>query len=129
MFLPHHRHRATGWAGWAIIAVLLILVPFGCTVSQAQPAAPSTLLLNPAACAQLYALAEAFAKARDHGVPHERLAERLKIEMAGMGVPYVFGRIVLQELQRVYTSGLAPDAAGADVYARCMTGPLGGEDV
>lgn len=39
--IPRDPFRRAAWYGWGILAVLAILIPYGCTVSQANAPAAS----------------------------------------------------------------------------------------
>lgn len=122
--VPRDPFRPGIWAGWAIVLVLLILVPVACQVSQAQPA-QQVLRFSPAACKQLAELAQMAGQARDRGIAEPALMEVLDYFLGAYRMPEPIAAVVRTEVRRVYGSARTPDQDGEALFTRCVTGPLG----
>jgi len=129
---PRDPFGRPGWYGFGIIALLLILLPVACTVSQAaraQSPQPQAVQLTPEACGSLAQIVVRAAEARDMGAQHQRYAAYLARRFDENRLSETGRRIVLREIKLVFTSGLPVEQLELDVFTRCMTGPLGGEEI
>ena len=127
--LPHHRHVPMGWAGWAIVAVLLVGVPAACHGTIARERPEAGVRLAPPMCRNLADMVAKAAAARDQGVRHRQFVDAVSRAFDGAGprVAEITRRIVYRELRRVFASAAAPAELELDTFTRCMTGPMGEE--
>lgn len=116
----------SGWAGWAIVVVLLILVPAACHYSQAE----EMPRLTAKACASLVSIVKTAAAARDEGARGDSFLQRTTAYYEAFGVRGPMRDLALREIQRVFDSpGVTAAALELDVNNRCMAGAIGALEV
>lgn len=113
--------RAGGWLAWAIVAVLLIAVPFACTVSQSRaqvqmPApAPAPVTID---CNEYAIFARRIAILRTVEAKLELVLRQVQTEAGS--VPAAKVQAFQREARIVYAEGLAPAEAGFQAWRRCI---------
>lgn len=104
--------RRTGWCAWAIIAVLLLILPLSCHHAIAQ--APGSRLTFD--CKDLGETIEFLADFRDTGADLARLERLFRDRYKNKARV----EVVLREVRRMWLEGLTAREAGFQLYERCQ---------
>lgn len=118
---------SAGWAAWAIVAVLLILVPAYCHQARAEEG----VRFSEESCATLAVVVEQALDARAAGIEKKQYLAYMAARMERGGSSRAAGRVMLAEIARAYAASVVEsEKLTLDAYTRCMTGPMGaGTDI
>lgn len=119
---PRDPFMRAGWCAWAIVALLLIVVPAACHFSQAQEPKRGGVIFD---CRQLTETIADFADFRDTDANVDKVIALLRSGLHGAdkSAPARFA-VIEREIRRLWAEGLPARQALEQLHKRC-TGQLG----
>lgn len=124
---PQDPFARAGWWGWGILVLAMILAPLSC--AREARADSATVRLSIEGCRNFIDVLQQAVDARDAGIGLAAYRRYVLVRMDRAGVPPPVRLIVLREVDRAFKTRLPMEPLQLDLYTRCMTGPMGGEDV